>query len=164
MKLEVQLTVNRKIYRLSVDAHRTLLDILREELDLTGTKKSCDMGDCGACSVIMNGSLVNSCLVLAGEVDQSEILTIEGLNNRQELHPIQQAFIDEGAIQCGYCTPGMILAVKALLDANTDPTEEDIRISISGNLCRCTGYNMIVAAALNARDRINESDIKAISS
>jgi carbon-monoxide dehydrogenase small subunit len=152
MKLNIRLTVNGKEYRLRVDAHKTLLDILREDLDLTGTKKGCDSGDCGACSVIMNGKLVNACLVLAGEADSGTVLSIEGLSNDTELHAIQQAFIDHGAIQCGYCSPGMILAAKALLDLNPEPTDEEARAAISGNLCRCTGYNKIIEAIMSVKD------------
>jgi carbon-monoxide dehydrogenase small subunit len=127
-----------------------LLDFIRDVLGLTGTKKSCEMGDCGACSVILDGKLVNSCIILAVEANGSSVLTIEGLSTGENIHIIQQAFIDEGAIQCGYCTPGMVLAVKALLDKNLTPTEKEIRAGISGNLCRCTGYNKIVAAAQRA--------------
>lgn len=152
MKLSIQMTVNGKEYRLSVDAHKTLLDILREDLDLTGAKRGCDSGDCGACSVIMNGKLVNACLVLAGEADRGNVLSIEGLNNDTKLHPIQQAFIDHGAIQCGFCTPGMILAAKALLDVNLEPTDEEARLAISGNLCRCTGYSKIIEAIRSVKD------------
>ena len=152
MKLHIQLTVNGENYRLRVEAHKTLLDILREDLELTGTKKGCDTGDCGACSVIMNGKLINSCLVLAGEANNGEILTIEGLSNGGELHPIQRSFIDHGAIQCGYCTPGMILAAKALLDVNPEPSEQEARAAICGNLCRCTGYNKIIEAIVNVKN------------
>ena len=152
MKLHIQLTVNGENYRLRVEAHKTLLDILREDLELTGTKKGCDTGDCGACSVIMNGKLINSCLVLAGEANNGEILTIEGLSHGGELHPIQRSFIDHGAIQCGYCTPGMILAAKALLDVNPEPSEQEARSAICGNLCRCTGYNKIIEAIVNVKN------------
>lgn len=123
-----------------------LLDVLREVLGLTGTKEGCGEGECGACTVLVDGKPVDSCLVLIGQVQGRAITTIEGLSNGKELHPLQQAFIDEGAIQCGYCTPGMILAAKALLDSNPNPGEEEIRRSISGNLCRCTGYQKIIKA------------------
>jgi carbon-monoxide dehydrogenase small subunit len=152
MKLNIRLTVNGKECRLRVGAHKTLLDILREDMDLTGTKKGCDSGDCGACSVIMNGKLVNACLVLAGEADKGNVLTIEGLKKDMKLHPIQQAFIDHHGFQCGYCTPGMILAAKALLDVNPKPTYDEARAAISGNLCRCTGYNKIIEAIMSVKD------------
>jgi len=153
-KYEVAITINSKLYKQAVSADTTLLDFIRDINGFTGTKKSCEMGDCGACSVIMDGKLVNSCIILAVEANNSSILTIEGISEKDTLHPIQQAFIEEGAIQCGYCTPGMILAVKALLDKNPNPTQEQIRAGISGNLCRCTGYNKIVSAASRAAKMI----------
>jgi carbon-monoxide dehydrogenase small subunit len=125
------------------------LDFLRDDLNLTGTKKGCDQGSCGACTVLVDGKPINACLVLAMEVDGREILTIEGLSKGKELHPLQEAFIHYGAVQCGYCTPGMILSAKALLDENPCPTEEEVRVAISGNLCRCTGYRKIVDAILS---------------
>jgi carbon-monoxide dehydrogenase small subunit len=136
-----------------VEPRQTLLDILREELGLTGAKKACDLGSCGCCTVLMDGKSVLSCLVLAIDAQGKEILTIEGLSEKDKLHAIQQAFIDYNAFQCGFCTPGMILAVKALLDENPRPTEDEIRDGISGNLCRCTGYDQIVEAikALESR-------------
>lgn len=129
-----------------------LIDSLREKLGLTGVKEGCSEGECGACTVIMDGEVVNSCLVMAFQAEGSSILTIEGLGDEENIHPIQQAFIDVGAVQCGYCTPGMILAAKALLDKNPNPTEEEIREAISGNLCRCTGYNKIVQAIDRAKE------------
>jgi carbon-monoxide dehydrogenase small subunit len=146
MKQLITLTVNNQEYELAVEPNLTLLDLLRYRLELTGTKKGCDEGDCGACTVIMNGKAVSSCLVLAVQADGKEILTIEGMETEEGIHPIQQAFIDNGAIQCGFCTPGMILSAKALLDRNSHPSEEEIRTAISGNLCRCTGYQKIVEA------------------
>ncbi len=143
---EIQLNINGNEYSLNIDENMRLLDLLRDELRLLGTKEGCGEGECGACSVIMDGKLVNSCLVMAFQAHGSKILTIEGLEEKGELHPIQQAFIDVGAVQCGYCTPGMIMAAKALLDKNPNPTREEIREGISGNLCRCTGYNKIVDA------------------
>ena len=146
MKQLITVTVNNQEYELAVEPNLTLLDLLRYHLELTGTKKGCDEGDCGACTVIMNGKAVSSCLVLAVQADGKEILTIEGMETEEGIHPIQQAFIDNGAIQCGFCTPGMILSAKALLDRNSHPSEEEIRTAISGNLCRCTGYQKIVEA------------------
>ncbi len=142
----VVLRVNGEEYELEVDPQETLLDVIRERLNLTGTKRGCETGDCGACTVIMNHKAVSSCLVLAVEADRAEIMTIEGLPNEGKLHPLQEAFVHHGAVQCGFCTPGMILSAKALLDENKNPTEEEIRRAIAGNLCRCTGYTKIVEA------------------
>jgi len=146
MKKLITLTVNGKKYEVAIDPNKTLTQVLRDELDLLGTKEGCGVGDCGACTVILNGRAVNSCLVLAVQANGSEITTIEGVANGPTLHPIQQAFVDHGAIQCGFCTPGMILSAKNLLDKNPHPTELDVREAISGNLCRCTGYQKIVEA------------------
>ncbi len=149
MKKLINLTVNRKKYELAVPSNMTLADMLRKELGLTGTKKGCDAGDCGTCTVILDGKPVNSCLVLAVQASGREILTIEGVGTDEGLHPIQKAFVEKGAIQCGFCSPGMILSAKALLDRNPKPTELDVRTAISGNLCRCTGYQKIVEAILS---------------
>ena len=146
MKRLINITVNQKKYELAVDSNMTLADMLREELKLTGTKKGCGLGECGACTVILDGKPVSSCLVLAIEADNRDVVTIEGVETENGLHPIQQAFVDHGAIQCGFCTPGMVLSSKALLDQNPHPDEQDIRKAISGNLCRCTGYQKIVEA------------------
>lgn len=146
MKRLIKLTVNGNLYELFVEPNETLVDVIRNKLDLTGTKEGCGTGDCGACTVIVNGKPVNSCLMLAIEADGQEILTIEGLTKDDKLHPIQKAFINEGAIQCGYCIPGMVLSAKALLDENPNPTGEDIKFGIAGNLCRCTGYIKIIKA------------------
>jgi carbon-monoxide dehydrogenase small subunit len=150
---ELNLTVNGRPYRLSVLPWRTLLEVIREDLGLTGTKEGCGLGECGACTVLMDGRAVNSCLVLASEAEGKQITTIEGLVNGDKLHPIQQAFVDHGGLQCGFCTPGMIMAAKALLDQNPSPTEEEVKRGIAGNLCRCTGYAKIIesikAAAKN---------------
>jgi aerobic carbon-monoxide dehydrogenase small subunit len=149
MKQQVRMKVNGEEVEGWVEPRRTLLDFLREDLDLTGTKKGCDHGNCGACTVLMDGKPINSCLVLAVEAEGSDILTIEGLAEGSKLHPLQEAFIKHGAVQCGYCTPGMILSAKALLDENPRPTEQEVRVAISGNLCRCTGYKKIVEAILS---------------
>lgn len=146
MKQEIELKVNGELFKVEVEPRRTLLEVLRENLGLTGTKEACNKGDCGACTVLIDGKPVLSCLTLAIEVQGKDILTIEGLAKGYELHPIQQAFVDHGAIQCGFCTPGMIMSAKALLDKNPNPTEGEIRDGISGNICRCTGYLKIVEA------------------
>lgn len=145
--ISVELTVNGSLVALNCAANLTLLDILRDELDLTGVKDACGgEGECGACTVIMNGKAVNACMVLAGQADQAVIETIEGLAQGDRLHPLQQAFIETGAIQCGYCTPGAIMAAKALLDENPYPAEAEIKEALSGNLCRCTGYKKMIEA------------------
>ncbi len=148
----IKVTVNDRLYELQVDPELRLVDLLRDELGLTGTKEGCGKGECGACTIIMNGKTVNSCMVLAFQADGSEILTIEGMGDGEELHPIQEAFIRQGAVQCGYCTPGMVLSAKAILDKNPNPSEEEIRKGISGNLCRCTGYQKIVDAIKDAAE------------
>ena len=141
---QIKVTVNGIIHELSVQPWETLLDVIREHLGLTGTKEGCGLGECGACTIIMDGKTVNSCLVLAVEADNRVITTIEGLANGDELHPIQEAFIACGGLQCGFCTPGMIMSTKALLENNPSPDEEEIREAISGNFCRCTGYTKII--------------------
>ncbi len=146
MKKIINITINNQTYELAVEPNKTLADLLRYDLGLTGTKKGCDTGDCGACTVILNGDAVNSCLVLAIQTDGFVIETIEGLATDEGLHPLQQSFVEKGAIQCGYCTPGMIMSAKNLLDNNSNPTEQEIRKGISGNLCRCTGYQKIFEA------------------
>ncbi len=145
-KHRIQITVNEETYDLLVHPNRTLLDFLRYDLGLTGTKQGCNEGDCGACTVIADGKVVASCLVLAVEMNHAVITTIEGLTQGDALHPIQQAFVDSGAVQCGFCTPGMILTTKALLDEIPKPSEEDIKHYLQGNLCRCTGYVKILDA------------------
>lgn len=144
--MQVEITVNGKKYSLEVGPGRRLLDVLREDLGLTGTKEGCGEGECGACTVIMDGLAVNSCLIMIGQINGKEIITVEGLEKDGELDRLQKAFISNGAVQCGYCTPGMLMSSKALLMKNPHPTEEEIRVAISGNLCRCTGYTKIVAA------------------
>jgi carbon-monoxide dehydrogenase small subunit len=148
MKKTIHITVNHKPTDLEVEAHQTLLEVIREELRLTGTKAGCLVGDCGACTVLVDGKPVNSCLMLAVQADGREVTTIEGIETPQGLHPLQAAFVDRGAIQCGYCTPGMILTAKSLLDRHPKAGEAEIRKAISGNLCRCTGYQKIVEAIL----------------
>ncbi|MCF8142992.1 MAG: (2Fe-2S)-binding protein [Deltaproteobacteria bacterium] len=153
MKRLIRLNVNDKIYEIAVEPNRTLADVIREEIGLTGTKKGCEVGECGTCTVILDGKTVNSCLVLAVQADGKTILTIEGLETDQGLHPIQQSFVEKGAVQCGFCTSGMILSAKSLLDQNPDADEKEIRSAISGNLCRCTGYQKIVEAIASVKDR-----------
>ncbi len=151
MVIDIQLTVNGKEYSLTIEEDKRLIDVLREDLGLVGVKEGCSEGECGACTVIMDGKTVNSCLVMGFQANGKSIITIEGLEKDGKLDPVQQAFIDVGAVQCGFCIPGMILSARALLDKNPDPTEEEIREGISGNLCRCTGYNKIVEAVRLAR-------------
>jgi carbon-monoxide dehydrogenase small subunit len=150
LKHLIELNVNDEIHEVLIEPRTTLLQVLREHLDLTGTKKGCDIGECGACTVLIDGKPTVSCLTLAIKVQGKKILTIEGLSKNGRLHPLQQAFIDHFAVQCGFCTPGMILSAKALLDRNPHPTEEEIREAISGNLCRCTGYVKIIEAIMAA--------------
>ena len=152
MKKLICLTINGKEYELAVAPNMTLADLLREELLLTGTKKGCELGDCGTCTVIMNGKAVNSCLVLAVQASGKEITTVEGLETEDGLHPLQEKFIENGAIQCGFCTSGMLLSGKALLDKTPKPNELEIRTAISGNLCRCTGYQKIVESIKDASE------------
>lgn len=148
VKYPIRFTINGELVELEVPANRTLLKVLREDLDLTGAKEGCGAGECGACTVLLDGKPVNACLVLAPEVDGHEVLTIEGLARGVELDPVQEAFVEYGALQCGYCTPGMILSARALLTRNPRPAEREVRESIAGNLCRCTGYEKIVQAVL----------------
>jgi len=143
---KISLTVNNRTHELSVEPSQTLVEVLRQHLGLTGTKVGCNQGDCGACAVIMDGRPVNSCLVLAVQADGSNITTIEGVETDEGLHPLQEAFVEKGAIQCGFCTPGMILTSKSLLESNPEADKEKIREAISGNLCRCSGYQKIVEA------------------
>ncbi len=154
MKQKVSFSVNGEVYEVEVEPWWTLLEVLREKLYLTGTKRGCDRGDCGACTVLINGIAKLSCLMLAVEAQGKEILTVEGLAQDKELHPIQQAFVEQGAVQCGFCTPGQIMSAKALLDENPTPTEDEVREALRGNLCRCTGYVKIVEAVLAAKEKI----------
>lgn len=148
MKQLIQLRVNGQEYEVRVEPWKTLVDVIREDIGLTGTKEACSTGECGACTVLLNGKPINSCLVLAVEAQHKDILTIEGLAQGGKLDPLQEAFVKYGAIQCGFCTPGMLLTTKALLDKNPQPSEIEIKEGISGNLCRCTGYVKIIDAIL----------------
>jgi aerobic-type carbon monoxide dehydrogenase small subunit (CoxS/CutS family) len=146
MKKELKLTVNGQPYDLFVKPKTLLVEVLRNELGLTGTKRGCESGSCGACTVILNGMSVKSCSVLALQADGGQVQTVEGLASGNKFHPLQEAFMDEGAFQCGFCTPGMLMSAKALLDENPKPTKQEIKEGIDGNVCRCTGYNSIVRA------------------
>jgi carbon-monoxide dehydrogenase small subunit len=147
---QIELRVNGQAHHVVIKPQDLLVDVLRDQLGLTGTKKGCGTGECGACTVLIDGRPVNACLVLAVRAQNKDILTIEGLGTPQQLHPLQQAFIENAAVQCGFCAPGMLLSAKALLDKNQFPTEREIRQAISGNLCRCTGYAKIVRAIQSA--------------
>jgi len=149
LKRLIRLKINGDYHEVAIEPQRTLLEVLREDLGLTGTKFGCDTGECGACTVLMDGNPVLSCMTLAVEVQDKDILTIEGIARHAELHPLQRSFIEHGAIQCGYCTAGMILSAKALLDKLPKPTETQVKRAIEGNLCRCTGYNKIIEAIMN---------------
>ena len=148
MKKQLKLTVNGQSYELYVKPKALLVEVLRNELGLTGTKRGCNSGSCGSCTVILNGMAVKSCSILALQANGAEILTVEGLAEGEQLHPLQRAFLDYGAFQCGFCTPGMLMSARALLDENPSPSEEEIREAIQGNVCRCTGYNSIVRAIM----------------
>ncbi len=156
----MQCTVNGRQYTLEVEANLTLVEFLREKLGLTGTKVGCGVGECGACTVIMNGEAVNACLILAVQAEGAEIVTVEGLERDGRMDPLQESFIRHGAVQCGFCTPGMLLSARALLARNPTPTEDEIRTAISGNLCRCTGYQQIVDAigAVARKERGRKND------
>jgi len=156
-RVEITLRVNGEEYELEIEPHRTLVEVLREQLGYTGAKKSCNEGECGACTVIMDGKPVASCLVLALDAHGKEIVTIEGLAKGEQLHPLQVAFVRHGGIQCGFCTPGMIMSAKALLDQNPMPNAAEVRRAISGNLCRCTGYQQIVDAVLAAAETMSKA-------
>ncbi|MFQ5858092.1 MAG: (2Fe-2S)-binding protein [Anaerolineae bacterium] len=157
MKQVLQLRVNGEFYDVLVPIHKTLLEVLREDLELTGTKHGCEVGECGTCTILLDGQPVYSCLTLPVECEGRDILTIEGLANGNMLHPLQQALAEAGGSQCGYCTPGILLSAKALLDENPDPTRDEIRERLAGNLCRCTGYMAILdAVELAAKRTTNE--------
>jgi carbon-monoxide dehydrogenase small subunit len=152
----IRLRVNKKDYGLKVKPSATLLNVLREDLGLTGTKEGCGVGECGACTIIMDNMTVNACLILAVEADGKEITTIEGLSEGEKLHPIQEAFLEIGGLQCGFCTPGMVLSTKVLLDRYKDPSEEQIRKGLEGNFCRCTGYTKIFESVREAAQKMKE--------
>ena len=159
-KIELNIKVNNKDYKLFVASNKRLLDVLRDDLGLTGVKEGCAIGECGACTVIMNGKNVCSCMILAGQAEGSEIITIEGLEGpKGELHPLQEAFIETGAVQCGFCTPGMILSSLTLLRRNLNPTVKEIKEAISGNFCRCTGYKQIIEAVQLAAEKMRRGGI-----
>lgn len=151
--VKIRIKINNKKYELSIKPDLLLVDLLRDNIGLTGTKKGCEIGECGACTVIMNEQTINSCLVLAVQADGAEITTIEGVANNGDLHPVQHAFLEHDAVHCGFCTPGMVLSAINLLDHNTKPTEFEIREAIAGNLCRCTGYQQIVEAIKSVVDK-----------
>ncbi len=154
---KMKIKINRKQYELAIEPDLLLVDLLRDHLGLTGTKKGCEIGECGACTVIMNGQTVNSCLVLAVQADGAEITTIEGVANNGDLHPVQLAFLEHDAVHCGFCTPGMVLSAINLLNHSPNPTEFEIREAIAGNLCRCTGYQQIVEAIQSVVNKTNKS-------
>lgn len=148
--VDIRVTINKKPHQLTIMPNLTLLDLLRDELGLTGTKCGCEIGECGACTVLLNGKPVNSCLVLAPQIDRQEIVTVEGLAEGSQLTPLQESFLDHDAVHCGFCTPGMLMSAKGLLDEASQPDEDEIRTAISGNLCRCSGYQQIVDAIKDA--------------
>jgi carbon-monoxide dehydrogenase small subunit len=154
MSLTINTTINGESVSASAEAYTSLLELLRDTLGYKGTKLCCNTGECGACTIIFNGKPINSCVTMAADADGAQITTVEGLADGEKLHPVQQAFIDTGAVQCGYCTPGYIISVKALLDRTTKPTAEDIEEAVSGNICRCTGYTKIFDAIQLAADRM----------
>ncbi|MEE0932833.1 (2Fe-2S)-binding protein [Clostridium sp. D43t1_170807_H7] len=153
--IKVSINVNGINYTKNIDSTTRLIDFIREDLKLKGTKEGCGEGECGACTVIVNGKAINSCLMLASSADGKNVITIEGVSDKDKLHPIQEAFMEVGAVQCGYCTPGMILSAKALLDEKPNADEEEIKEALSGNLCRCTGYKKIIQAVILAKDKLN---------
>ncbi len=154
--MKVRMRVNGNQVEREIPADRLLVDFIREDLGLMGTKKGCEEGECGACTLIMNGKSVASCLIPAFKADGAEILTVEGLADDAQLHPLQQAFLEEGAVQCGYCTAGMLLSAKALLDENPNPTVQEVKKGLSGNLCRCTGYTKIIRAVQMASEKMQK--------
>jgi carbon-monoxide dehydrogenase small subunit len=158
MKQAIALNINGDTYEVLVSPNQTLLEVLRDQLGFTGTKRGCDLGICGACTILMDGEAYLSCVILALDAVGREILTIEGLSQEGDLHPLQRAFIERGAVQCGFCTPGMILTAKAILDEEKRPTEESIKRKMAGNLCRCTGYKKIVEAVLSVASETDREE------
>lgn len=158
--VSIELKVNGKVNKLEVSSQELLVDVIRDRLLLTGTKKGCETGECGACTVLIDGMPVNSCIYLAAKAHGKDIITIEGLGDPENLHPIQQAFIKNAAVQCGFCAPGMQLSAKALLDENADPSTNEIREAIAGNLCRCTGYVKIIESIKEAAAMLQKEDVK----
>ena len=156
MKISIEIIVNGEEHHLYVKPNQTLIDVLREDLTLTGTKKGCGSGKCGSCTVLMDGRPVSSCLILAPQAEGKEIVTIEGVSDGHQLHPVQAAFVEHGAVQCGYCTPGMVLSSIALLAQNPDPTPREVQTYLSGNLCRCTGYQKIIEAVQDAASQMSQ--------
>ena len=155
-KLRIKFRLNGSQVEVETKPNKRLLDLLRDDLGLTGTKEGCSIGECGACTVLVNGKAVNSCLVLAGEIDGADIITIEGIANNGDLHPLQENFLKYGAVQCGFCIPGMVLSAYALLSTKRNPDEEEIKEAIAGNLCRCTGYKQIIEAIKHTIEEVNE--------
>ena len=158
MESDIKIIINGDEQQFRVRSDERLIDLLRDSLGLTGSKKRCETGECGACTVIMDGKAVNSCLVLAVDAAGKAITTIEGLADRGELHPLQKSFVKHGALQCGFCTPGMIISAKALIDENPEPSEMEVRRALEGNICRCTGYTKIIDAVLDAAEEIRSSE------
>ena len=154
--IEIKFILNKKHVSAKIESNIRLIDLLRDKFNLTGTKEGCGVGECGACTVLMNGRAVNSCLVLAAQAEGSDIVTIEGISNGNVLNPLQKNFLLHGAVQCGFCTPGMVLSASALLDQNPNPSEEEIKESIAGNLCRCTGYKQIIDAVKETAKELNQ--------
>ena len=156
LMIEIKFILNKKHVSAKIESNIRLIDLLRDKFNLTGTKEGCGGGECGACTVLMNGRAVNSCLVLAAQAEGSDIVTIEGISNGNVLNPLQKNFLLHGAVQCGFCTPGMVLSASALLDQNPNPSEEEIKESIAGNLCRCTGYKQIIDAVKETAKELNQ--------
>jgi aerobic-type carbon monoxide dehydrogenase small subunit (CoxS/CutS family) len=157
MKYPVTLTVNGIAYPVEIEPHRSLLSVLRTEIGLTGTKEGCDDSECGACMVLLDGQPLNSCSYLALQTGGRDVTTVEGLAKDGDLHPLQQAFLEEGGVQCGFCTPGMLISASALLRANPKPSEHEVRVALGGNLCRCTGYGKILSAVMRAAQELSAS-------
>ena len=156
-KIKLTMTVNKKTVETEIEPYARLLDVLRDDFGFTGVKEGCGIGECGACTIIMNGKKVNSCMILAAQAQGAEILTVEGVENPDgSMHPVQEAFLEKGAVQCGFCTPGMVISSYHLLSDNPDPSDDEIREAISGNLCRCTGYKQIVNAVHMAADKMKK--------